>query len=361
MSALLSGCLGAYSPLNGSGDDGGAGADLGVDVNALFNANVAPILTASCGACHAKTGGVGPGFMDPKPDMLTTILAYPGLIGATPETSRIYAKGQHEGPALTPAQAPVIADWINTWNAHQPAGAGDAGTVKPQIMPFKPVMGPNTVELAMLDSALAGQSITFTARMVGTSLELSSITVITPKSSGLHVVHPLWVTWDQHYNATPDPIDSFSNLDETVPASSTTPLGPGTLILPNFQSGFMVNVVFNLIEAKAVAVPDGGTVAGGGCKNVAGFIASAKPTLSGVCANCHAQNGNSAAGAFSLLTINQAGGDAQACASTLGEIDTTTPANSRIYTYTDPASGIAHPYKFQQKSSFADNWITTEQ
>jgi hypothetical protein len=361
MSALLAGCLGSYSGLQGMDDagPGGATADMAVDVVAAFNAQVAPILTSSCGACHNMSGGVGPGFLQPKPDMLTTLLAYPGLIGATPETSRIYAKGVHEGPALTSQQAPVVADWINLYNAHV-ASSGDAGAAKPQIMPFKPVMGPNTVDLAMLDVTLAGNTITFTAKMVGTSIELSEINVLTTKTEGLHIVHPLWVIWDTHYNATPDPIDSFSNLDETVPASSSMPLGPGTLILPDFQSGFMVNVVFDTIEAKMVDNGDGGTMVGSGCKNLAAWVQYAKPTLSGVCATCHGQSGNNAQLAFSLLTINTTGGDAQACQSTLGEIDTATPPSSAIYTYTDPASGITHPYKFGTKSNFADNWITTE-
>jgi mono/diheme cytochrome c family protein len=355
---FAAGCLGAYSPLAGGGD-GGASADLGVDLAAAFSQNVAPIMTASCAGCHAKNGGVGPGFLAP-PDMLRTMLAYPGIIGASPETSRIYAKGLHEGPALTPQQAPVVADWINLYNANKPSN-GDAGTEKPQLTPFKPVMGANTIELAALDAALVGGTITFDARMIGSSIELSSITVTTPKNSGAHLVHPLWVIWDTHYNPTPDPVDSFSNLDETIPAGQAMPLGPGEVILPNFQAGFMVNVVFQMLEAKQVDNPDGGSVTGGGgCKNLMGFDTSAKPTLGGTCAGCHAQAGNNAQMAFSLLTINQTGGDAQACASTLSEIDTTTPANSRIYTYTDPASGIQHPFKFPAKSNFADAWITTE-
>ncbi len=352
------GCLGSYSPLTG-GDDGGA-PDMGVDVVAQFNQNVAPIMTASCAGCHAKNGGVGPGFLAP-PDMLRTMLTYPGIIGSTPDTSRIYAKGQHEGPALTPQQAPVVADWINLYNAHKPE-SGDAGANKPQLTPFKPVMGANTIELAALDAALVGGTITFNAQMVGTSIELSSITVTTPKDSGAHMVHPLWVIWDTHYNPTPDPVDSFSNLDETIPAGQSMPLGPGEVILPNFQQGFLVNVVFQLLEAKTVENPDGGGVVGGGggCKNLMGFDSIAKPTLGSTCATCHAQAGNSAQMAFSLLGINNAGGDAQACANTLGEINVNTPAMSAIYTYTDPASGIQHPFKFPSKSNFADAWISTE-
>ncbi len=353
------GCLGGFSGLHAGGDGGTATMDMGVDVRAAYYANVAPILDGSCGACHAKQGGIGPGFLAQNPDELTTLLSYPGLVSATPDTSRVYAKGLHEGPALTAAQAPVVADWINLYNAHKPQ-SGDGG-VKPTVAPFKPVMGANTIDLAALDSQLLGAKLTFDAKMVGTSIELSSITVVTPKTTGVHLVHPLWVKWDQYYNPTPDPVDSFSNLDETVPANMQAPLGPGELILPGFDSTMLLSVVFTTAEPKDIGVSDGGTVLGG-CKNLQGWQQNVKPTLKGTCGGCHAATGNNAAMAFDLTMINDANnaGDPQACVNTLGEVDVNTPANSRIYTYTDPASGIQHPFKFPQKSSFADAWITTE-
>src|SRR5262249_8234241 len=134
----------------------------------------------------------------------------------------------------------------------------------------------------------------------------------------------------------------------------------GEVLLPNFSTGMLINVVFGTVELKAVAVPDGGTLPGTGCKNVAAFMQFAKPTFSGTCASCHAGGNPNATAPFTLQTIGMTGRHAEACASALGEIDTTTPANSRIYTYTDPASGITHPFKFPTKSNFADNWIATE-
>src|SRR5262245_21984282 len=142
---VAAGCLGSFG-LDHDHGDGGAGVDVGGD----FNAHLAPLLSSSCGACHSKQGGVGPGFLEPKPDMLTTMLSYPGMIGATPEVSRIYAKGLHEGPALSDAQKPIVADWIVEYNANKPAG-GDGGVQKPIITPFKPVMGANVIDLAQLD------------------------------------------------------------------------------------------------------------------------------------------------------------------------------------------------------------------
>ena len=230
--ALNAGCLGSYGldsdtdgGVLGGGDGGGNGnqdsGPVAPDVFADFTKNVAPILggpdgkTGACGVCHSVSGGIGPGFLEAKPDMLTTMLGYPGMIGNTPETSRIYAKGTHEGPALAADQKPILLAWINEWNLYKPK-AMDGGIAKPIVAPFAVIIGANTVDLSVLDPMLAGVSITFTAKTLGTSLELTQMTVKTGSAMGVHMVHPLWVMWDAQYNATPDPVDSFSNLDQTV-------------------------------------------------------------------------------------------------------------------------------------------------
>jgi hypothetical protein len=297
------------------------------------------------------------------------MLAYPGLIGADPESSRIYVKGAHEGPALTPTQAPVISDWIVTYNAHKPKSTGltDAGMPIPTITPFAPAMGANTVDLSVLDPALAGQTITFTAKMLGTTqVELSQIKVKAATGMGVHMVHPLWVTWDAKMAATPDPIDSFATLDETVYSADTQPMGPGTVVLP-FTAGESLNVVFQTIEPKTGSA-DGGMT--GGCKNVAGFSA-VKAQLTGgaaaaplTCSSCHGQQGNNAANAFNLVGIATAANDAQTCASVRGEVDPVTTANSLLYKKVDSASGVAHNGgKVTSIAAFKtamDAWITTE-
>src|SRR5579871_6734129 len=103
----FAGCLNGFSGLS-QHHDGGA-QDMAIDPRTAYYATVAPILDGSCSACHAKSGGVGPGFLAPNPDELTTLLSYPGLVGLTPDTSRVYAKGLHEGPALTDAQKPIVS------------------------------------------------------------------------------------------------------------------------------------------------------------------------------------------------------------------------------------------------------------
>jgi cytochrome c553 len=327
--------------------DGGSGnttplVDMTPDVAALFYANVTPIIDAACAGCHGVAGGAGPAFMMPKPSELNNVLAYPGIIGPTPEKSRLYMKGAHEGPALTPAQAPVVRDWIVRYDSLRPA---DAGTTRPSVAPFAPSFTTaNTIDLSAFDASLARQKLTFNAKMLGTSIALSNIKLATAPTMGVHVAHPLFVMWDQSLTPTPDPIDSFSNVDETVPSAATAPLGPGTLVLPNFPTTGLINVVFTTVEAKQLASDGGATT---GCKNVASFTSNVVPQVTGNngalslnCSNCHGKQGNAAANVWDIIALTTDA--ASACSSTLPEINTTTPAMSKLFATVDPNSGTPH-------------------
>jgi hypothetical protein len=362
LTLAASGCLGSAltgrdGGAGGSGGSGGAGgaADMAPDVVGQFYQQVQPILVQACGGCHGVTGTPAPAFMLAMPDMLQNILAYPGIIGPTPAKSRLYAKGPHEGPALTPDQSTVVGNWITFFNMSRPMT--DSGSGRPTIAPFTPSMtASNTIDLSALDATLAGQHLTFTAKMVGTSIQLSSIKLVTPATLGIHVVHPLFVIWDQNLTPTPDPVDSFSNLDETVFAGASSPLGPGTLLLPNFATGSLLSVVFTTIETK-MGSADAGMVAG--CKNLTMFVQNVKPLLQqNTCTtNCHVGTTPTAGLAFDATP------DAQLCNNARTEIDTTTPANSRLLTQPDPAQSNGHPQKVNPFTAFqtaVTNWINAE-
>ena len=49
-----------------------------------------------------------------------------------------------------------------------------------------------------------------------TGPSIDNLQLVASASTGVHVSHPLFVIWDQNLDPTPDPVDSFSNLDETV-------------------------------------------------------------------------------------------------------------------------------------------------
>jgi len=361
----LSGCLGGYTPddspdMTPLGTDGGT---MGVDVIADFNMNVAPILvgadgkSGACGACHAIAAGAGPAFLLPKPDLYTTVTSYPSLIGKSPETSRLYAKGVHEGPALTSDQASVISGWIIEYNAFKPA-VMDGGAVKPSIAPFTPsTTATNTIDLSVLDPLLVGQNISFTAKVLGSSIELSNIKINTAPMNGVHIVHPLWVTWDQSFNATPDPVDSFSNLDQTVYGMTSAPMGPGTLILPGWSATSKLSVVFVQIEPK-MGGADGGTV-GGACKSLQTFVSQVKPLLQANCTACHVGANPTAGLSFDF----GANSDATVCMNALTEINTTTPTSSLLLQRPNPAVNDSHPRKIANYAPYqaaVTNWINLE-
>jgi len=360
LTLAASGCLG--SALNGdNGDGGGASgglgggpADMAPDVVGQFYANVEPIITPACAGCHGVTGTTAPAFMVAQPDLLQNLLQYPGIIGSTPDKSRLYAKGLHEGPAFTPDQKTVVGDWITFYNANR---SGDGGDAKPVIAPFTPSMtAANSIDLAPLDATLSGVKVTFNAQMVGTSIELTNLQIVAPASTGVHVTHPVFVIWDQNLNPVPDPVDSFSNLDETVFSGSSAPMGPGTLLMPNFASGDLLSVAFTLAEPK-MGGSDGGTTTG--CKNLTMFVNNVKPLLSAnTCStNCHV-GANPTAGLKWDTTP-----DAALCVVALTEINTTTPAQSQLLLQPDPAQNNGHPQKitnFGPFSTAVTNWINAE-
>ena len=358
LTATATGCLG--SALNGgdggSGGSGGAAAfDMAPDVVGQFYANVEPIITPACAGCHGVAGTTAPAFMIAQPDMLKNILAYPGIIGSTPQKSRLYMKGLHEGPAFTPDQLQAVGDWITFYNAT--VGTGDGGDAKPTIAPFTPSMtAANTIDLAPLDATLSGVKVEFSAQMVGTSIELTNLKITAPAATGVHIVHPVFVIWDQNLNPIPDPIDSFSGLDETVYSGTSAPIGPGTLLMPNFAAGDLISVAFSTAE-KATGSADGGTVSG--CKALSMFVSNVKPLLSAnTCStNCHVGANPTAGLKFDATP------DATLCANALTEINTTTPAMSQLLLQPDPAQSNGHPQKVNPFTNFqtaVTNWINAE-
>ena len=359
LSAAASGCLGSALGDDGNGGNGGNGGgnvDMAPDVVGKFYADVEPIITPACGGCHAVTGTQAPAFMVAQPDLLQNILLYPGIIGSSPEKSRLYMKGLHEGPAFTPDQKQTVGDWITFFNANRTVG--DGGDAKPTISPFAPSMtAANSIDLAPLDATLTGVKVTFNAVMVGTSIELTNIKVTAPAATGVHVVHPVFVIWDQQLNPTPDPVDSFSNLDETVFSGSTAAMGPGTLLMPNFAAGDLLNVIFTLAEPKAGGT-DGGTTTG--CKNLTMFVNNVKPLLAAnqCSTNCHVGGAPTAGLKWDTTP------DAALCVVALTEINTTTPAQSQLLLQPDPAqAGNGHPVKVNPFTNFqtaVTAWINAE-
>ena len=347
---------------------GGPGIDPNAAPKTMFESAVQPIMMAACNVCHTGNAA-GPPFMAPMPDVYSTVKAWPGLVGPSPQGSKIYMKGMHEGPGFTPAQAMIVAQWINA-EAMASHGNPDGGGSAPMIAPFAPTPGTNTVDLSALGPGLAGATMKFDASISGAGLSMAALSITAPATTGVHVVHPLFTVYPMAGGATPDPVDSFSGLDQTINMGASGQIGPGTLILTSFQLGDKIGVVFQKLDAtNPPGGTDGGTVGGGGCKDVTDFTADAKPPLSQTCVTCHGGNNAGAQSALDMSRVNDtsATGQAAACAQLLNKVTPATPAASRIFQVTMPGSTAVHPFQFPDQNSFnafqnmVSQWIVHEQ
>lgn len=247
----------------------------------LFNAEVLPLLTATCGACHAREVGVGPGFLrssstDPTIyDPYPVVVGWNGFIASDPELSALITKGQHEGPALTMSQYDSVLKWLKKEKSERDAV---------NVIPFKPQLPPQAIilsaskaspqynyfDLSKLNSGFNGAVIRFVATTLnanGSGLELSDLRLINTKPGppvmgdqrSIHYTSPLFVLWRVSV-PYPDPGTSFEGYDRTValnqndPSATGVALGPGILVLDQYQPGYAISIVFNVIElVKPVA------------------------------------------------------------------------------------------------------------
>jgi mono/diheme cytochrome c family protein len=332
-----------------------SGPDLAVDPYTMFVNNVQGLLIADCGTCHAQAGGSYPGFLatTATSDVYTTFTHFPGLIGATPETSRILTKDVHVGPSFhasgtyTPsaqlqADAIVIADWIKVYNEHNTvtADTDDMGMKKARITPFLPVMGtPKSIDLGELDATYAGVTLTFTPIAIGTtSIQLKDITLKATASTGVKVTTPVFARYDAAKPTVAIDIDyDYLNKEITAYPGGSTVFGPSLTIFA-YTSGQLIDVSFDKLAPATGSAPDmGGTST---CKNVAGFT-TFKPMLTGTaginCANCH----NAGVGGFNTNGIANNANDATTCPAVLINTVPATPANSPIYLHVTDASNHA--------------------
>ena len=349
LSACDLGSTGLTGTGGGKGNgDGGSGSvvDMAIDVEALFEANVQPLLLTDCGACHAQAGGSYPGFLSvtPPATLYTTFTNFPGLVGATAETSRILTKDQHVGPSYhqtdsyTPtadlqAHAKVIADWVVKYN--EAGGKGVAGSsdmaVAAKIMPIAPTMGSvNTFDLGQLGAQYAGMTLSFTPTLIGaTQIKLANVSLKATASSGVEVKSPVFARYDAAAPSVAIDIDySLLGQDITAYMGTEVQVGPGTVIFA-YTSGQLLGLSFDSIALKMGGADMGGSV--GMCKNVSGFT-SFKPQLTGTaginCQGCH----NNGTGGFSTGGFANAASDPTSCAATLVNSNAVNPAGSVIYT-----------------------------
>lgn len=363
----------------GGGDVGGSGgsAPAPSQAKALF-ADLEPDLYQACGpSCH-EAGGVADMPFLQGPDRYQSIISWPGIVMKDPTTSKLetypVAGPQHPYKKLDTAPLsttlyPKVKAWLSE-EAKDIVTADQPGT-QPTIDPFVPIIGFNAVYLQPLGSDFTGMAVTFTADQIDDyAIALSDIQVHPTGSLGVHVVHPLFVVFPVGKSSDPDPVDSFSNVDQQFPAGEAATLGPGTLVLSNWSPNAKLSMAFETLELIQPDVTDGGTDGGTttttGCKDVASFTANAAGPLKGNCVTCHGGGNASAKGAVDMSTIDS--DPEKACAQVKNRVTPSNPGGSQLFITTDPGGNAAHPYKFGGSTSKFDSfkssvsvWIQAEQ
>lgn len=345
-------CAGSIETTStGSHDD--AGSANPAQARAKFDQDVLPILGHQCGSCHAGTTNA---WMASDPDAYTSVMTWPRLVDTTsPASSMLLGKGAHEGPSLAPADQATILEWLRL-----EAAVRVDGTRTPETAVIEVVAGANTIPLDAVGAA--GSNLTFTAQKLSQGLYLSKI-AITAGTGGIHVKHPLFVTW-QDTTPSPDPIDSFDTIELDVASGQAGSVGGGLLMLLNVPATAKLSIAFQKVGLST----GGGTPTLSGCKAVAAFTANARTPLSQSCVSCHGGSNASASNATDMTKINDTSADGQAfaCGQILGRVDLVTPSSSGVFVAPDPASGASHPFKFPSAAAFntfrtgVTTWITAE-
>jgi hypothetical protein len=350
----------------GAGGAGGAFVDSGKELWA----DLEPDLFEACGACH-DAGGIGDAPFLAGPDRYASVLSWPGVVVSDPAKSLFatypISGGDHTGINLD--TEPELFERVKVWLAAEAGSIPETPEGTPFIEPFTPILGFNAIYLNEVDDKLVGVALTFNAEeLTENVLELSGIEVHTTAKIGVHIVHPVFGVYPKGGEAESDPVDSFSGFDHKFPESTSEALGPGTLLLTNWQAGAKIGIGFELCDPYTEGGGEGGAGGGGssgGCNAVAEFTANAVPRLTANCQSCH---GGGDPQANAALDMSQLGSDdAAACAQVKNRVSPTNPASSQVFVNTNPDGNAAHPFKFlgstaQWQAFMADMtiWIEAE-
>lgn len=383
-SALLAACSGKGGSGTGGtgattastgGSEGGSGGSGGMTTmtpstpRELFEQTVLPGLKSECGACHELNGPADEPFIA-EPDPYASITAWPGIVVKDANKSILVVHPNE--PNHGGGQAPPISDELKAkalaWLKIEAMNLPDSmGNLVYSVKPFKPILGGgfSNIYLDDIDPSLKYASISFSARELDSDLlQLKLLEVHPVEGQIIHVVHPLFTVYPMNGEPDPDPIDSFSGVDQTFqldsPDSQDLTLGTGELILTNWQKDAYLGIAFELIENQ------GGGGPAVGCKDVAKFKAEVVPQMQYCADTCHGGANETAKATMDLSKIGVDPPD-EACAQVRARITPGDPEMSRIVIVTDPTGGAVHMYKFmgnknkyQAFKTAVSPWIVSE-
>ncbi len=363
LSALLGACSGGgggsggsagNTTAGGSGGEGGSGGTATggsggmapLDARGFFEQKVLPGLESECGACHKLGGPADEPFLA-DPDPYVSITSWPAIVVKDATKSLLVThpnEANHGG-----GQAPPISDELKAvaleWLKMEAKNLPDAmGGLVYSVKPFKPILGGafNNVYLDDIDPTLKFASISFNARELSdTLLQLKDLQVHPVEGQSIHVVHPLFTVYAPKSDPDPDPVDSFSGVDQTFTLETQDlSLGTGELILANWKKDSYLGIAFEVIENQ------GGGGPATDCTHLSDFQQQVVPQLQYCADTCHGGANVQANATMDLSKLN-ADPPAEACAQVRARITPGEPDASRIVIVTDPTQQAVHMYKFK--------------
>lgn len=367
LGATTAGCVsdqGDFNPATGStsgGGQGGAGgaANLGKEMFQELEAD----FVAECASCHKLGGSADTPFLgDPdsgNPDPYEAVTSWPGAITIDANLSvliRWPEDGLHTGPPPTADLEGRLIAWLE----QEATAVSEIPDDTKSIPPFKPIVpGFNAVYLDPLGSEFAGMAVTFQAEeLTDTTLSLTTLQVHPTAKMGLEFEHPLFTVYAPGSTAgDPDPVDSFSNVSQSVEAGSVAALGPGTVVLTNWVGGGKLSLNFATIGTINPLGEGGGGGGGpmGPCAAVMAFSNSAEGPLDNNCSGCHGGNNQAATNAVDMTDLGT--DPTAACGQILNRVDLNNPAQSQLFITTNPNGNASHPFKFGGNAGNFNNFV----
>jgi hypothetical protein len=251
-----------------------------------------------CGnTCHAEGTyrPEPPTFLAP-PDAYKSIKAHPGIVTRDVYASAFLTKGPHAGPAVDEATDAEFYKKVRAWLEAESLMLQSERL--PSTEPVAVKSGANDIDLSgACIGGLTGVRMKFSAELVGGMLSLNDIKIVAPAGTDVQVYKPRFIRiLAQEVDGRtefPDPADSFSNTDQTVPGGEETVLAPGSVLFsgdgwrPYDFATDKIRIEAEKIQPGKVAVIEDNT-----CQDVAMFTANVLPALRGNgftpnCQNCH--------------------------------------------------------------------------
>ena len=329
----------------GAGGMGGTGGESPLDDRGFFEQKVLPGLLNECGACHKLGGPADEPFLA-EPDPYVSITSWPAIVkkDATESILIVHPGEDSHGAGQAPKMSDALKEVTLEWLKREAKNLPDAmGNLVYSVKPFKPILGGafNNVYLDAIDPSLQFASISFSCReLTPTMLQIKDLQVHPVEGQTIHIVHPLFTVYPPKSEPDPDPVDSFSGVDQTFSLDSPSQtLGTGEIILTNWKKDSYLGIAFELIANEG-----GGGVATS-CTHLTEFQQQVVPQMKYCADTCHGGPNQQATATMDLSKLLD-DPPTDACAQVRARITPGDPEMSRIIIVTDPTQQAVHMYKF---------------